>query len=68
MSEFDPNENCFLLPLENGEQITKNGNRAQSTNFILEIQNIKVEVLITYSIDQQIFKFKTQRPPNNHQS
>ena len=26
LSEFDPNEKSFLLPLENGEQITKKGN------------------------------------------
>ena len=59
MPEFDSNEIFFSLPLlENGEQITEKGNRVQSTNFTLEIQNQKVEGLINYSIDQQIFKFK----------
>ena len=59
MQEIDPNENIFSLPLlEDGEQITKKGNRVQTTNFTIEIQNQKLEGLICYSIDQQIFKFK----------
>ena len=40
-----------------GEQITKKGHRVLRTNFTLEIQNQKVEGLITYSTEQQIFKF-----------
>ena len=48
----------FSLPLENVEQITKKGDRVLSTNFTPENQNQKIEGLITYSIDQQIFKFK----------
>ena len=46
-----------LSLLEHGEQITEKGNRVQSTNFILESKT-KVEGLITYSIDQKLFKFK----------
>ena len=58
LSEFNPNENFFSLPLENGEQITEKGNRVQCTNFTLEILNQNVDGLITYAIDKQIFKFK----------
>ena len=45
-------------PKENGEQ--ENGKQANhlSTKFQMEIENRKVEGLITYSTDQQIFKFK----------
>ena len=38
--------------------ITKNGSQVLSNNLILEIQNRKVEGLIAYSIDHQIFNFK----------
>ena len=51
MSEFE-------LPQENGEQITVKDNKLLASNFTVEIQNPKVEELITYSLDQQIFKFK----------
>ena len=33
-------------------------NKVLSTNLPIEIENRKVEGLITYSLDQQIFKFK----------
>ena len=51
--KFDPNENCFSLLLENGGQITKKDNQLHNRN-----SKPKVELLIDYSIDQQIFKFK----------
>ena len=40
------------------EQITKEGNIIQSIRFTLEVQNRNIEQLITYSIDEQVFKFK----------
>ena len=43
MSEFDPNEKFSSLPVENGEQITKKGNKVLNTNFTLEIQNKKLK-------------------------
>ena len=43
MSEFDPNEKIFSLPLENGKQITMKGNRVLNTNFTLEIQTKKLK-------------------------
>ena len=50
-TEFEP---CK----ENREQITAQENKLLSTNFTVEIQNRKVEELIIYSLDEQIFKFK----------
>ena len=44
------------LPKENGEQKDK----LLTTSFAMEIENRKVEGLITYSTDQQIFKFKVK--------
>ena len=59
MPEFDPNQEVFLLsPQVNGEWTTEKGNRVQNITFIPDIINQKVEVLITYSVDQQIFKFR----------
>ena len=43
-------------PQENGEQ--ENGKQVLTTTFQIEIENRKVKGLITYSTDQQIFKFK----------
>ena len=61
MIEFDPNDKSygrsFSPPEENGEQITGKGNRVLTINYTLEIQT---EGLITYSMDQQIFKFNPQ--------
>ena len=46
---------------QNREQITKKDKRVLATNF----RNQKVEGLIRYSIDQQIFKFKAIVGPKN---
>ena len=45
-------------PKENGEQEIGKQNELHTTKFQMEIENRKVEGLITYSTDQQIFKFK----------
>ena len=49
--EIDP-------PQENGEQENGKQDKLLTTTFQIEIENRKVEGLITYSTDQQIFKFK----------
>ena len=49
--EIDP-------PKENGEQEIGKQDKLLTTTFQFEIENRKVEGLITYSTDQQIFKFK----------
>ena len=46
------------LPKENGEQEIGEQDKLLTTKFQMQIENRKVEGLITYSIDQQIFKFK----------
>ena len=46
------------LPKENGEQEIGKQDKLLITTFQIEIENRKVEGLITYSIDQQVFKFK----------
>ena len=51
MFEFEPSQ-------ENEKQMTVKDNMLLTINFTVEIQNQKVEGLITYSLDQQIFKFK----------
>ena len=45
-------------PRENGEQETGKQDKLLTTTFQIKIENRKVEGLITYSTDQQIFKFK----------
>ena len=45
-------------PQENGEQQIGKQDKLHTTTFQIEIENRKVEGLITYSTDQQIFKFK----------
>ena len=45
-------------PKENGEQEIGKQFKLLTTKFQIEIENRKVEGLISYSIDQQIFKFK----------
>ena len=45
-------------PQENGEQEIGKQDKLLTTTFQIEIGNRKVEGLITYSTDQQIFKFK----------
>ena len=42
----------------NGEQNNTQENKLPITNFEVKVGNRKVEGLITYSTDQQIFKFK----------
>ena len=51
MIEIDP-------PQENGEQEIGKQAKLLTTTFQIEIENRKVEGLITFSTDQQIFKFK----------
>ena len=43
---------------ENKGKQTKQEEKLLTTNFDVKVKNRKVEGLITYSIDQQIFKFK----------
>ena len=45
------------LPKVNGEQNNVKEDELLPTNFAMEIENRKVDGLITYSTDQQIFKF-----------
>ena len=45
-------------PQENGEQKIGKQDKLLTTTFQIEIENQKVERLITYSTQQQIFKFK----------
>ena len=45
-------------PQENGEQENGKQDKLLTTKFQIEIENRKVEGLITYSTNQQIFKFK----------
>ena len=45
-------------PKENGEQEIGKQDKLLTTKFQIEIENRKVEGLITFSTDQQIFKFK----------
>ena len=45
-------------PQENGEQEIGKQDKLLTSTFQIEIENRKVEGLITYSTDQQIFKFK----------
>ena len=45
-------------PQENGEQEIGKQDKLLTTTFQFEIENRKVEGLITYSTDQQIFQFK----------
>ena len=45
-------------PQENGEQEIGKQDKLLTTKFQIDIENRKVEGLITYSTDQQIFKFK----------
>ena len=48
------------LPKENGEQNNAKEDKLLTTNFEVKAENQKVEGLITYSTDQQIFKFKVK--------
>ena len=51
-------------PKENGEQEIGKQNKLLTTTFQIEIENRKVERLITYSTEQQIFKFKVNSENN----
>ena len=51
-------------PKENGEQEIGKPNKLLTTKFQIEIENRKVEGLITYSTEQQIFKFKINSENN----
>ena len=48
------------LPKMNGEQNNAKENKLLTSNFEREIENRKVEGLIAYSTDQQVFKFKVK--------
>ena len=49
---------------ENGEQEIGKQNKLLTATFQIEIENRKVEGLITYSTEQQIFKFKDKSGNN----
>ena len=49
---------------ENGEQNNEQETKLLTTNFEVKVENRKVEGLITYSTDQQIFKFKVNSGNN----
>ena len=57
-SSDDQSEIEIEPPKENGEQEIGKQDKLLTTKFQIEIENRKVEGLITYSTDQQIFKFK----------
>ena len=52
----------------NGEQNNGKENKLLTINFQVEIENRKVEGLITYSCEQQIFKFKVDSGNNQELS
>ena len=49
---------------ENGQQNNVQEDELLTTNFEVNVENRKVEGLITHSIDQQIFKFKVNSGSN----
>ena len=51
-------------PKENGEQEIGKQNKLLTTKFQIEIEIQKVEGLITYSTEQQLFKFKVNSGNN----
>ena len=51
-------------PQENGDQENGKQDKLLTTKFQIEIENRKVEVLITYSTEQQTFKFKVNSGNN----
>ena len=57
-SSDDKSEIEIEPPKENGEQEIGKQDKLLTTKFQMEIENRKVEGLITYSTDQQIVKFK----------
>ena len=56
-SSDDKSEIEIEPPKENGEQEIGNQDKLLTTKFQIEIENRKVEGVITYSTEQQIFKF-----------
>ena len=52
------------LPKENGEQNNGKENKLLMTNFEVKVENCKVEGLISYSFEQQIFQFKVNSGSN----
>ena len=63
-SSYDKSE-IEIEPLkEKGEQEIGKQDKLLTTKFQMEIENQKVEGLITYSTDQQIFKFKANSVNN----
>ena len=50
--------------MENGEQNNVQEDKLLTTKFEVKVENRKVEGLITYSIDQLIFKFKVMSGTN----
>ena len=60
--EDDSSDDKYVIdiepPRENGEQEIGKQDKLLTTTFLIETENRKVEGLITYSTDQQIFKFK----------
>ena len=59
--EYDTSEDENITEIEtyenNGEQNNAQQDKPLTTNFEVKVENRKVEGLITYSTDQQIFKF-----------
>ena len=51
-------------PKENGEQEIGKQDKLLTSKFQIEIENRKVEGRITYSTDQQVFKFKVNSGSN----
>ena len=60
--EDDSSDDKSVIEIEplkqNGEQESGKQDKLLTTTFQIEIENRKVEGLITYSTDQQIFKFR----------
>ena len=63
-SSDDKSEIEIEPPKENREQEIGKQDKLLTTKFQMEIENRKVEGLITYSTDQQIFKFKVNSGTN----
>ena len=57
-SSHDKSEIEIEPPRENGEQEIGKQDKLLTIKFQMEIENRKVERLITYSTDQQIFKIQ----------
>ena len=57
-SSEEENEDEIQSHQKNGEQNNKQDNKLLTTNFEVEVENRKVEGLITYSTDQQLFQLE----------